>query len=67
MGTYGINKMSLSVFDEKRFVLNDGIHTLAYFYKDRFTQIIEISKDSHKKKRFSQIRKILIKRRDSHK
>ena len=25
---------SLSAFDDKRFVLNDGIHTLAYFYKD---------------------------------
>ena len=34
MGTYKINKISLSVFDNKRFVLNDGIHTLAYFYKD---------------------------------
>ena len=34
MGTYKINKISLSVFDNKRFVLNDGIHALAYFYKD---------------------------------
>ena len=34
MGTYEINKISLSVFDDKRFVLNDGIHTLAYFHKD---------------------------------
>ena len=34
MGTYKINKLSLSVFDDKRFVLNDGIHTLAYFHKD---------------------------------
>ena len=33
MGTYKINKISLSVFDDKRFVLNDGIHTLAYFHK----------------------------------
>ena len=33
-GTYEINKKSLSVFDDKRFVLNDGIHTLAYFHKD---------------------------------
>ena len=30
---YEINKISLSVFDGKRFVLNDGIHTLAYFVK----------------------------------
>ena len=34
MVTYGINKISLSVFDDKRFVLNDGIHTFAYFHKD---------------------------------
>ena len=34
MGTYEINKISLSVFDDKRFVLDDGIHTLAYFHKD---------------------------------
>ena len=33
MGTYKINKLS-SCFDDKRFVLNDGIHTLAYFHKD---------------------------------
>ena len=34
MGAYEINKISLSVFDDKRFVLNDGIHTLAYFHND---------------------------------
>ena len=34
MGRYKISKISLSVFDDKRFVLNDGIHTLAYFHKD---------------------------------
>ena len=34
MGTYEIKKISLSVFDDKIFVLNDGIHTLAYFHKD---------------------------------
>ena len=34
MGTYKINKISLSCFDDKRFVLNDAIHTLAYFHKD---------------------------------
>ena len=26
--------MSLSCFDDKRFVLDDVIHTLAYFHKD---------------------------------
>ena len=34
IGTYEINKISLSVFDDKTFVLDDGIHTLAYFHKD---------------------------------
>ena len=34
MGTHEINKISLSCFDDKRFVLNDGIHMLAYFHKD---------------------------------
>ena len=33
-GTYKINKISLSCFDNKRFVLDDGIHTLGYFHKD---------------------------------
>ena len=30
-GTYEIIKISLSCFDDRRFVLNGGIHTLAYF------------------------------------
>ena len=34
MGTYEINKILLSVLDDKRFVLNNGIHTLAIFHKD---------------------------------
>ena len=29
-----INKISLLCFEDKRFVLNDWIHTLAYFHKD---------------------------------
>ena len=59
MGTYEISKISLWCFDDKRFVLNDVIHILAYFHKElknRFSQMIIY------KKRF---RKILIKRRDS--
>ena len=31
--TYEINKKSLLCFDDKRFVLDDGTHTLAYFHK----------------------------------
>ena len=34
LGTYEINKISLSAFDDKIFVLNDGIHTLAYYHKN---------------------------------
>ena len=34
IGTYEINKMSLSCFDDKRFALDDGIHTPAYFHKN---------------------------------
>ena len=34
LGTYEIDKISLSCFDDKRFVLDYGIHTLAYFHKD---------------------------------
>ena len=32
--TYKINKISLSCFDDKGYVLDDGVHTLAYFHKD---------------------------------
>ena len=39
MGTYQINKISLSCFDDKRAVLYDGIHTLAYFHKERYIYI----------------------------
>ena len=34
LGTYEINKISLSCFDDKIIVLNDEIHMLAYFHKD---------------------------------
>ena len=34
LGTYKINKISSSCFENKRFVLKDDIHTLAYFHKD---------------------------------
>ena len=34
LGTYEIGKISLSCFDGKRYVLDDGIHTLSYFHKD---------------------------------
>ena len=34
IGTYEIDKISLSFFDDKRFMLVDGVHTLAYFHKN---------------------------------
>ena len=37
LGTYEVDKISLSCFDEKRYVLDDGIRTLAYFHKDSVT------------------------------
>ena len=42
MGIYKVNKISLSCFDDKILILNNGIHTLAYFHKDldRFPQMI---------------------------
>ena len=33
VGTYDLNKISLSCFDDKRYVLDDGINTLAYYHK----------------------------------
>ena len=34
LGTYEIDKISLSCFDDKRYVLDDGIHILIYFNKN---------------------------------
>ena len=34
LGTYEIDKISLSCFDDKRYVLDDEIHTLSYFHKN---------------------------------
>ena len=47
IGTYEINKISLSCFDDKKFVLDAGIHALAYFHKDCKTHKIFL-KDSHR-------------------
>ena len=37
LGTYKIDKISLSCFDDKRYVLDDGIYTLSYFQKNSAT------------------------------
>ena len=34
IGTYEIDKILLSCFDNKRYVFDDEIYTLAYFQKD---------------------------------
>ena len=34
LGTYEVDKISLSFFDDKRYVLDDGIHSLSYFHKN---------------------------------
>ena len=33
IGNYDVCKISLSCFDDKRYVLDDGVNTLAYFHK----------------------------------
>ena len=45
LGTYKSDKISLPCFDDKRQVLDDGIHTLAYFHKDSVTSCKKIQKD----------------------
>ena len=47
--TYEIDWISLSCFDDKRYVLDDGIRTLAYFHKDIVTSCKEIEKNCDKK------------------
>ena len=37
LGTYEIDKISLSCFDNKRYVLDDGNYTLSYFHKNSVT------------------------------
>ena len=37
LGTYEIDKISLSYFDDKRYVLDGGIYSLSYFHKYRVT------------------------------
>ena len=51
LGTYEINKASLSCFDDKIYVLDDEIRTLTYFHKDSVTSCNkkeEIKKDYNK-------------------
>ena len=49
-----VDKISLSCFDDKRFVLDYGIHTLAYFHQDLRKKILtkeeKILTNDHKQK-----------------
>ena len=64
LGTYEIEKVSLSCFDNKRYVLDDGIRTLTYFHKNSVTSCKKIEKDYEKK---IVIKKIVIIEKDYHK
>ena len=44
-GAYEIDKISLSCFDNKRYVLDGGIYKLAYFHKNSVTSCKGIEKD----------------------
>ena len=49
LGTYEINKISLSCFGDKRYVLDDGIYTFSYFHKNSVTSYSWIRSWSLKK------------------
>ena len=34
IGAYDVCKISLSCFDDKRYVLDNGVNSLPYFHKD---------------------------------
>ena len=44
-GAYEIDKISLSCFDNKRYVLDGGIYKLVYFHKNSVTSCKGIEKD----------------------
>ena len=50
IGTFEVSKISLSCFNDKRFVLDNGIHTLACFHKTVKSKklYLKILKDDHK-------------------
>ena len=37
LGTYEIDKISLSCFDDKRYLLDDGVYILSYFHENSVT------------------------------
>ena len=58
IGTYEIDKISLSYFDDKRFLLDNGVNTLAYFYKNCNKKIVMAKKSCHNRQRFLIVEKI---------
>ena len=44
LGTYEIDKISLSCFDNKRYVLDDAIYMLAYFHKNSIPVVKRLKK-----------------------
>ena len=44
LGTYKINKMSLSFFDDKRYVQDDSGNTIAYLHKEIDSQVTNKNK-----------------------
>ena len=49
LGSYEIDRISLLCFDNKIYMLDDGIRTLRYFHKYSVTGCKEIKKDCDKK------------------
>ena len=49
LGTHEIDKISLSCFYDKRYALDDGVYTLAYFHKNSVTSCKKIKKDCNEK------------------
>ena len=69
LGTSESDKIFLSCFDDKRYVLDDGIRTLAYLHKGSVTSCKETQKDCNKEycddcKRLQWLKKIVIIEKD---
>ena len=54
IGTYEIDKISLSCFDDISQVLDDGVHTLAYFHK------VSVTSCKKNYKRLCKLKKIML-------
>ena len=42
-GTYDVFEIPLSCFNDKRYILNDAINTVAYFLKDTRSKVDKIN------------------------